>query len=188
MAKPSDETLICEYANGDFSAFEMLYARHKGGVYRYIKRQCRDQSLVDDLYQEVWAKVIDSAASYQQKAKFNVWLYTIARNKLIDQVRHLTLVYKVIDTSQANAERTQGNCNIDLIYDNLKSAKVIRYCVGKLPQVQLDSFLLKEEGNLAIADIAQIVGATFEATKGRLRYAYRSLRQCIEAKIGKQVA
>ena len=103
MEELSDELLMTRYANGDFAAFEVLYLRNKGGLYRYLLRQLKQQSSAEELFQEVWSAVIDSASSYKQSAKFTTWLYRIARNKVIDQHRHL----KVVDAVIAQNEETK---------------------------------------------------------------------------------
>ena len=80
---------------GDAAAFDSLYARHKGGVYRYLARQCRQSGIADELFQDVWMNLIRARASYAPTAKFTTWLYRLAHNRMIDHYRasgHLTLV------------------------------------------------------------------------------------------------
>src|SRR6266571_1446748 len=92
---PSDEELMLAYAAGDAAAFDALYLRHKGGVYRYLARQCRQSGIADELFQDVWMNLIRARASYAPTAKFTTWLYRLAHNRLIDHYRasaHLTLV------------------------------------------------------------------------------------------------
>ncbi len=59
-SESSDEDLMLAYAAGDAAAFDMLYARHKGGVYRYLLRQCRESGVVDELFQDIWMNLIRS--------------------------------------------------------------------------------------------------------------------------------
>lgn len=188
----SDEALMQHYAQGDFDAFEQLYLRHKGGLYRYFLRQLNDQSLAEDLYQEIWAKVISNAAQYQVSAKFTTWLYTLARHKLVDHIRHLKVVTKVIDDSfndnEVQAEpvyKPEGEYkNPENLWQDNQASAALRGCIGFLPINQKECFLLKEEAGLSLEVIAQVVDANYEACKSRLRYAYESLRQCITRKIG----
>lgn len=189
MTTKTDEQLMQLYALGDMAAFTLLYNRHKGGLYRYFIRQVRDKSLAEDLYQDVWNKVIDSAKTYQPSAKFTTWLYTLAHRKMIDQVRHLNVVDRVIIgvDSQDSAEITvSGEQCVDI--EQTRNAEALKSCLTKLPQMQLDTFMLKEEAGLSGNDIALVLGASLEATKSRLRYAYQSLRECISLRTGKVVA
>ena len=82
-----DEDLLLAYAAGDASAFDAIYARHKGGVYRFILRQCGHAGIADELFQDVWMNVIRARSSYTPSAKFTTWLYRIAHNRLIDHWR-----------------------------------------------------------------------------------------------------
>ena len=201
MEELSDELLMMRYANGDFAAFEVLYLRNKGGLYRYLLRQLKQQSSAEELFQEVWSAVIDSASSYKQSAKFTTWLYRIARNKVIDQHRHL----KVVDAVIAQNEETKievaapHDINEDRIanmasessqyasqnsspqneHERAVKAQAIMYCLEKLPKHQLESFLLREESGLSLNDIAQIIDVNLEAAKSRLKTAYKNLRSCL---------
>lgn len=186
------------YANGDFDAFEALYGRHKGRLYRYLHRQLIDTSLVDDLFQEVWGKVVSSASGYQASAKFNTWLYTIARNKVIDHIRHVRVVGRVMETANehdgcqfdempqqtvgANSLHTEPESRLEQSHQ----ASAIEHCMQKLPKHHLDCFLLREEAGLSGQQIADIVQSNLEATKSRLRSAYKLLRQCLTLKMDEQ--
>src|SRR5438874_12445107 len=86
-AATSDEDLMLAYAAGDAAAFDVLYGRHKGGVYRYLLRQCRQGVAVDELFQDVWMNLIRARASYVPSAKFTTYLYRLAHNRLIDHYR-----------------------------------------------------------------------------------------------------
>ena len=201
----SDNALLADYLSGDYEAFELLYSRHKGGVYRYLLRQLHQQQLVEDIFQEVWSKVIMQASSFQANASFTTWLYTIARHKIIDHIRHIKVVDKVIEPSQKQANtcsslsesaqdtlttQTEGQNTTapDTLHEQGEQANAIEYCLKKLPNHQLDCFLLREESGLSAREIALVVNAGTEATKSRLRSAYRLLRTCIESRIGKDFA
>ncbi len=183
MKNKSDEALIKEYGEGNLDAFSTLYSRHKGGVYRYLLRQIKDNSTAEDIFQEVWSAVIRSARDYKESAKFTTWLYTLARNKIIDRARHLKVVeeasYLNIDD---NASENHDEGELSLTRQQQKAA--LQQCLGSLAPVQLDCFLLKEEGNLSVRDVAKVVEVSSEAAKSRIRYAYKNLRACLQNKLG----
>ena len=179
MKNTSDEELIRRYAEGDLDAFSVLYSRHKGGLYRYLLRQIKEQSTTEDVFQEVWSAVIRAANEYQAKAKFSTWLYTLARNKVIDRARHL----KVVD-SFAQQHSEEAFEDAEQFVQRHQQKLALKKCLGKLPAVQLDCFLLKEEANLSITEIAKVVEANSEAAKSRIRYAYKNLRECLTIALG----
>jgi RNA polymerase sigma-70 factor (ECF subfamily) len=193
--KQTDTSLIKQYSEGDLLAFETLYKRHKGGLYRYFMRHIPDPNLAEDLYQDIWSKVIVQAKQYKASAKFTTWLYTLAHNKLVDHVRHLTVVNKVVvqsfDEETADSPEVFKSSPIHNQSENdltsIRDAESLKQCIGQLPQAQKDSFLLKEEAGLTVKDIATILNISFEASKSRLRYAYVNLRQCLYVKTGRAV-
>ena len=187
----TDEALMLQYAQGDFGAFEQLYQRHKGGLYRYFLRQLADKTVAEDLFQDIWSKVISHAGQYQPSAKFSTWLYTLARHKVVDQVRHLKVVAKVIEQDQDEdtdlAQPAFEQHDPEQLLQGSKASAALKDCLAFLPLLQRECFLLKEEGGLSLDAIAQVVDASFEACKSRLRYAYDSLRTCIVRKVGEQI-
>jgi RNA polymerase sigma-70 factor (ECF subfamily) len=191
----TDTTLIQQYAAGDLLAFETLYNRHKGGLYRYFMRHISEASLAEDLYQEIWNKVIVQAKHYKPSAKFTTWLYTLAHNKLVDHVRHLSVVNKVVVASH-NPESFEGceefkdtqiHHEPESKLTSTRIAESLKQCITQLPQAQKDSFLLKEEAGLSVHDIATVLNTSFEASKSRLRYAYENLRKCLRVKTGRAI-
>ena len=87
MAEVEDGELMLRYARGDMRAFETLYRRHRSALYRYLARHTRDPEVANDLFQEVWSKVIASRERYEPRAKFSTFLYRIAHNCFIDHCR-----------------------------------------------------------------------------------------------------
>src|SRR5690606_20380596 len=87
--EPSDEALMLAYAGGDVAAFEALYGRHRLRLYRFLLRQLRDPTLADELFQDVWQKLIAARESWTPEAAFATWLYRIAHNRLTDHWRAL---------------------------------------------------------------------------------------------------
>jgi len=180
MTQPlSDEKLMNEYCAGSSRAFETLYLRHKGGLYRYFLRQCSSRDIAEELFQDVWMKVVNARQNYEQTAKFTTYLYRIAHNRLVDYYRHLS--------SAQYAQRFEGDHQeaIDMQSEHtsapveLEQAQLnaaVKEAVENLPFDQREAFLLQQEGHLSLADIAEISGTSRETIKSRLRYALNKLR------------
>src|SRR5688572_26973234 len=83
----SDETLMLAYAGGDAGAFEALYRKHRGPLYRFVLRSVKGRGEAEELFQDIWMRVIEARARYAPAAKFTTWLYTIAHNRLVDHWR-----------------------------------------------------------------------------------------------------
>ncbi|WP_153913397.1 sigma-70 family RNA polymerase sigma factor [Shewanella sp. TC10] len=180
---------MLNYQQGDTAAFEQLYSKHKGPLYRYFVRQLSNHSLAEDLYQDTWGKVINAAGNYQVTAKFTTWLYRIAHNLLIDHVRAVKPLDKVedmgddgMDNFDANTNNEQSHNRPDEQLEDVQKAKLLKSCIANLPAVQKEAFLLNIELGLTAAAISDIADVTLEATKSRIRYAYQSIKQCVAIK------
>jgi len=178
---PCDEDLMLAYAAGDAAAFDALYARHKGGVYRYLLRQCRQAGIADELFQDVWMNLIRARASYIPTAKFATWLYRLAHNRLIDHYRAAGVVTLVSADDDAHADVVEAIAadardEPELRAGNRELGERLKEAVAALPATQREAFLLHQEGGLALAEIAQLTDVGVETVKSRLRYAMSKLR------------
>lgn len=178
----ADETLLLAYAAGDAAAFDTLYARHKGGVYRFILRQCAHAGVADELFQDVWMNVIRARSSYTPSAKFTTWLYRIAHNRLIDHWRASGRVELVTsaadDEGEDPLEAIPGarNDEPEVRAGARELSARLQAAVGTLPLAQREAFLLHQEGGLELAEIAELTGVGVETVKSRIRYATAKLR------------
>jgi RNA polymerase sigma-70 factor (ECF subfamily) len=181
-AATSDEDLMQAYVAGDVVAFDALYARHRGGLYRYLLRQCRHGGIADELFQDVWTNLIRARASYAPTAKFTTWLYRLAHNRLIDHYRasgHLKLV-SADDEAHAEAVAAFPGSPAEeplARAENRELAERLRAAVAALPPAQREAFLLQQEGGLSLSEIAALTGAGTETVKSRLRYGVAKLRE-----------
>src|ERR1041385_5869252 len=96
----SDEQWMLAYAGGDATAFETLYGRHKGLLYRFVLRSVKAQGEAEEIFQDVWMRAIEARGRYQPTAKFTTWLYTIAHNRLVDHWRAKGLTLVALDDEE----------------------------------------------------------------------------------------
>lgn len=176
----NDETLMLAYSSGDTAAFKHLYGRHKGGVFRYLKRQCGNDATAEELFQDVWLKIINAKQAYKASAKFTTWLYHIAHNRLIDHYRKNSRIPASYEDD--DLDEIEDLCHVDPVTDinRTRQAKKLLNCISQLPEAQRESFLLKEETGLSLIEIADVAGTSRETIKSRLRYAITALRRCLQ--------
>jgi RNA polymerase sigma-70 factor, ECF subfamily len=181
----TDEGLMSAYRQGDASAFDALYARHRAGTYRYILHQCWHRDAADAVFQEVWLAVVKARTTYEPTAKFSTWVYRIAHNKIIDWYRsagraaefEVELGY---DSEDLAAELSAPQVdNPEAMLERAELANRIVAALETLPAVQRDAFLMVVEGGMTVQEIGQATGAGFETAKSRLRYAYAKLRSLL---------
>lgn len=168
------------YCAGSAQAFDVLYQRHRGPLYRYVCRQCH-RSSVDEIYQDIWLKIIKARSAYQATAKFTTYLYTIARRRLIDhyrsQHRHETAVYD--ESEDEDAVSVAGPVQIEPEYSAASTQTLDHLLeeIERLPPAQREAFLLQEEAGMSLTEIAVTLDVGVETVKSRIRYAIDKLRK-----------
>lgn len=172
MREYTDEQLMRRYAKGDTRAFDLLYERHRGPLYRYFLRQVNDTATANDLYQGAWEKIISARRRYRSGARFSVWMYRIAHNHLVDHYRRLRPADELEEASMPSTNPGPADGLLDS-----QARERLRAGIIALPAEQRDTLLLKLETGLKMEDIARVTGVNRETVKSRLRYAVNKLRQ-----------
>lgn len=166
------------YRQGDAGAFEALYTRHKGPLYRFVLRAVKERALAEELYQEIWMRVIEARSRYAVQAKFTTWLYTIAHNRLADHWRKKGL--KLVEALEAEDPPAPRGFEPEARAQGREDLRRLAAALEALPAAQREAFLLHEEAGMTAGEIAAATGATQEAAKSRLRYALARLREALD--------
>ncbi len=174
---PDDSALMLRYKEGDTGAFETLYRRHNDALYRYLLRLCRHPATAEDIFQDVWGKIINARANYRPTAKFTTFMYRVAHNCFIDHARR--------NKRHANSAELEPDLHADAselpetLVERSLARERLMLALKNLPEEQRDAFLLHEEAGLGIDQIASVTGCNRETAKSRLRYAVKKLRDAI---------
>lgn len=188
MDLEDDGELMLRYARGDLRAFEVLYQRHRGGLYRYFSRHTHNPEAANDLFQEVWSKVIASRDRYERRAKFQTFLYRIAHNCFVDYCRRSTVRGQLVSGDEQEDWQSTltapDNEQPDVHAERAQATDRYRAALAQLPSEQRDVFLLYEESGLTLEEIAVITAVGPETAKSRLRYAVTKLRQVLGSTMG----
>jgi RNA polymerase sigma-70 factor (ECF subfamily) len=158
-------------------------------VYNFCLRQLRQPNVAEDVTQEVFLKLVQNAAEFKHEARFATWLYTIARNLCIDQLRKAVhRKHPSLDEPlRGESDRTLS----DLVADHHPKASAERAtassqvlstiveALGSLPEEQREVFLLREVANLPFKDIAEVTGVPENTVKSRMRYALDRLKHAL---------
>jgi RNA polymerase sigma-70 factor (ECF subfamily) len=181
----ADEALMLAYRDGDAGAFDRLYARHKGPVYRYLRRHAAAHA--DELAQDVWMRVIHARGGYDVRAKFTTWLYTIAHNRLMDHFRasgrdagrFAQPADPDADPDALLEDQPHPDPPPERLLERREAAARILAALDALPEAQREAFVLQQEGGLSVEEIAAATGVNRETAKSRLRYALAKLRAAL---------
>ena len=183
----SDEELMLRYGEeGETDAFEILLSRHEKPVFNFILKRCGRRGEAEELLQETFLRVVRSADSYEPKAKFTTWLYTIARNLCIDRARKAKGHTEVSldkpigddpddDTYVDQMANDEANAS-SVDHDRKTFRRRLQQALDELPDKQREVFVLREFSELKYREIADVVDAAVPTVKSRMRYALKALR------------
>ena len=191
LQERADEDLMALYLEGDVGAFKVLMDRHSGPVFNFILRRCGgSKEAAEDILQDTFVRVIKNASSFQRKAKFTTWLYTIARNLCIDALRKASYRrHPSLDQPLSSSEGSGGTL-MDKVPNSDRGAESaagdnefktrLQKALDDLPEEQQEVFVMREFQGLKFWEIAEIVGIPENTIKSRMRYALQGLRKSLE--------
>lgn len=185
-----DEQLMLAYAQGDAAAFDVLYARHEGALFRFVRRLLGAPlaAQADEVFQDTWLRIVTARASFSpQGAAWRTWAFTIAHNAAMDRLRTSgrEVSPEARDDQDDPLEWLQAQ--LDLTHPSSEDVAFWRaagqqllHCLDELPDAQRAAFLLHHEDGASVEELAQRLGLAFETAKSRLRYALQKLRGCMK--------
>lgn len=204
-AQQGDPELLARYAAGDESAFGCLYDRHDRALFDFIRRLLRGSApgstvasadaLAEELHQETWVAVARACRRFDPgQARFVTWLFTIARNKVIDHQRAAAAVRIGALADAPGVRAGDGSDELADPIDRLaadsgwspeaqlsrrEAGDALVQAVEALPAAQREVFVLFALDDLSLAEIGSVTGAGVETVKSRLRYARAALREAL---------
>jgi RNA polymerase sigma-70 factor (ECF subfamily) len=181
-----DARLMLRVQQGDLAAFEILVERYKQPVMNLVYRMTGDLHESEDLCQNVFVQVHKSAHRYRVTARFSTWLYTIARNLCLNELRRRTrhpaesLDAGTSDQDEYSLHHQLQDAATPSPPDACLQTELqqrIEQSLAALPEKQRTAILLCREQELAYEDIAEILGCSVSATKSLIHRARETLRQ-----------
>jgi RNA polymerase sigma-70 factor (ECF subfamily) len=175
---------MAAFAEGDAEAFAALYDRYSKRLISFFYRMCYDRGLAEDLTQDTFIRLLRSASRYRPEASFKTYLYTIARNLMIDRHRSRKSAPKTVSTEIRVREDggTLGSLvesrepgTVDSIA-NREAADLVRRALQDLPEGQRAVFLLADGQGLKYREIAEILEIPVGTVKSRMNAAVSTLR------------
>jgi RNA polymerase sigma-70 factor, ECF subfamily len=181
-AETGDEDLMGRFGAGDAAAFDVLYERHRGSLFRFIQRQCANRAVAEELFQDVWMSLIAARERYRHEAKFTTYLYTLARHRIIDHFRRQGVrsqIYAEGDEDASESAVASTPTPLAQLEAGRNASRVLAL-VESLPSAQREVILLRAEAGMSIEEIATVTMAERETVKSRLRYAMDKLKRGME--------
>jgi RNA polymerase sigma-70 factor (ECF subfamily) len=180
-ADESDERLMLRFQGGDARAFEVLVRRHRTPLFSFLLRLTGDRARAEDLCQETLLKVVRAAEGWAPRARFQTWLYAIARNQAVDEARRQAFRRAEPLDAPGRPEAASEDPAPDRAADGALLRPRLEAALAALPEEQREVFLLREYAGLRFHEIAEVTGTPENTVKSRMRYALEALRARLEA-------
>lgn len=186
----TDQVLVHDYLNGDENALSVLIQRHQQKVFSYVKMLVKDSQLAEDIFQDVFVKVIHTLKSgnYNEEGKFLPWIMRIAHNLSIDHFRRAKRM-PVVQNSRADGEDFDVFRTLRIMDDNVEDKMVktqilqdVKRLIQELPPEQQEVLILRHYADLSFQEIAEMTNVSINTALGRMRYALINLRKIIKSK------
>lgn len=188
MCSQSDEQLIQDLSRGDEDALRILVDRHTASIYRFSLRYTGDESLAEDVAQEVFLRLYRSAGSFRSGNSFKTWLFAIVRNASIDLARRYS--YRKIDSLDEADDLISAGIERRYLVDespgpedssvSKETAEKVRQALGSLPEKQRTAVILKYYEEMRAHEIAVIMQLSVSSVESLLVRAKRNLLKRLE--------
>lgn len=182
----TDQQLVHLFKDGEPEAMETLVLRHKDKLYTSIFLLVKDKYLAEDLFQDMFIKVIDTIRGnrYTEEGKFLPWAMRIAHNLCVDHFRRVKRtptiktsdnhdIFEVLNFSNENAEEKMMK---NQSYDR------IRRMLDLLPEEQREVIILRHYADLSFKEIASLTHCSINTALGRMRYGLINMRKMMTEK------
>jgi RNA polymerase sigma-70 factor (ECF subfamily) len=180
-----DAALMLRVKRGDREAFTGLVEKYKQPVMNFVFRSLRDENEAEDVAQQVFLQVYKSRARYERTAKFSTWLFTIARNLCLNELRRRSRhPAESLEESHAEHEdqpaRQYEDKKNNLPTENVLHGELvgkIKEALAGLPEIQRTAILLCRQDELSYEEIAKVLGCSLSATKSVIHRGRETLKE-----------
>jgi len=179
-----DARLMLRFKDGDTAAFECLFSKHTRAIVNFAYRFVHNRELAEELAQEVFLRVYEAAAGYKVQAKFTTWLYRIATNVCLNEVRkpHFRASHQTLDPDPERGEEavvleSERNAEPDKILEVQAVSDVLRHALGQIPDKQRIAFILNKYQELSYAEVAEVMKTSEKAVKSLIHRAKEALAE-----------
>lgn len=174
---PTDEELARAYADGDESAFDELFARYRRPIFSYAYRMVGSRAYAEDLSQEVFLRVHNRIATFEPRSRFAAWIFTIASNACLDELRRRKRARWLSFGLAAPEPRAEIDIEGDALDAELRGM-VLRE-LRKLDERHRQVFLLRTHGNLLFREIADMLNMPLNTVLSRYHQVVLALKSAL---------
>jgi len=174
-APDSDAQLMLRFKDGDAESFDQLFSRHTRAMINFAYRFVRNREMAEELAQEIFLRVYEAAGGYEAQARFKTWLYRIATNVCLNEIRRpeFRAVRQPLTAARSHEAATASEAGMRL--ERKAISRAIRMALDQLPEKQRIAFILNKYQELPDAEVGGIMGISENAVKSLIHRAKETL-------------
>jgi len=177
MKSLPDEKLLSLFQAGNVDAFEEIYHRYSGPLVNFMVRMLNDQQRAEDIFQDIFIKLLEQPNIYQNRARFKIWVYRVAVNRCLNEIRNRkkrnVKPQQVTEALQMNQKASNSQ------FSQIELKIEIQQAVKLIPFEQQTVLILKYYHKLTYPEISQIIKCPVGTIKSRMHYAIQNLRELL---------
>lgn len=195
MNAPTDEQLLKDYLSGKAAGFELLVRRHSQELFLFVMRFTGNTVAAEDVVQETFIQLHQSAASFDGARRLKPWLFTIAANKARDFIRRRDRKREVGFEADVGHVDEEGNRFIDLMSDDAdvpedllsreESRRLVKTVVDEMPTKLSEVLILAYYHRFSYRDIGEVIGVPIGTVKSRLHAAIMVFAEAYKSALAK---
>jgi len=184
MKKDPDTQTMMQFKGGDSDCFRILFTKYKKKIVTFCYRFCRNREIAEELAQEVFLRVYKAAPGYRPKAKFSTWLFRIAVNVCLNEIRKpgYRIITESIDTSgntsegpmRREIEDKRGATPQEIMEKKERDMK-LNQAIKKLPKKQKAALILRANNEFSYNEIGKQIRCSEKAVKSLIHRARKAL-------------
>ena len=181
-----DAQLMLRFKEGDVEAFDRLFVKHTRSIVNFAYRFVRNREIAEELAQEIFLKVYENAAGYRVQARFTSWLYKIATNVCLNEIRkpqfrvqHQSLHGSPLDGGNDEDRKSEFGTTAtpEKIFERRDLSRIIKQALSQIPEKQRIAFILNKYQELSYSEVADVMDSSEKAVKSLIHRAKEALAE-----------
>jgi RNA polymerase sigma-70 factor (ECF subfamily) len=184
MSEP-EAKIMTEVAEGNLAAFRIIVELHHKPLISFIARYTGDRDSAEDIAQEVFLRVFKAAKDYKPQAKFRTWLFTIATNLCLNELRKNKSSPKLVDLSYLHEQEypiaAPAAFSPEKAAQDAELSAAVHKAIQSLPENQRIAILLRQYNDFSYAEISEMLGISTSAVESLIQRARQNLKRSLSS-------
>jgi RNA polymerase sigma-70 factor (ECF subfamily) len=181
MSDITDTELLAQFKNGDTASLGLIVDKYKGPLFSYIISVVKDSAAAEDIFQEVFLKIVKNPDCYKEQGNFKSWLFTVGRNKCMDYFRSSSSERNISLDDENDEElslhetlRSGEKEPLEIII-NSENGELIGQALDKLPREQREVIVLRQ--TMSFKEIAELLRCPIGTVLARASRGYKKMQE-----------